>query len=76
MVSGGVFQATKAMNFQTGISLLSFQRLKTYTHLRPTEHDLFSERAIGSEPPFQKSLCSVALASRASFFRQLSITGG
>ncbi len=26
-------------------------RLKLYTHLRPTEHDFFSERAIGSEPP-------------------------
>jgi hypothetical protein len=35
----------------TGISFLAFRRSKIYTHLRPTERNVISERVIGSEPP-------------------------
>ena len=39
----------------TGINFLAFQRLRLYTHLRPTKDDFFSGRVIGSAPPFEKS---------------------
>ena len=39
-----------------GISFLAFRRLKIYTHLRPSEYNVFSERTIGSERPFRGPL--------------------
>ena len=41
---------------QAGISFLAFQRLKIYTHLRPSEYNVFSERTISSERPFRGPL--------------------
>ena len=40
----------------TGISFLAFRRLKIYTHLRPSEYNVFSERTISSERPFRGPL--------------------
>ena len=39
-----------------GISFLAFRRLKIYTHLRPSEYNVFSERTISSERPFRGPL--------------------
>ena len=39
-----------------GISFLAFRRLKIYTHLRPSEYNVFSERTISSERPFRDPL--------------------
>ena len=64
---------TTLLAILAGIPFLSFQRLKTYTHLRPTEHDCFSERAACSEPPFQKCLRPVATPPEARFFDLLMI---
>ena len=38
------------------MSFLAFRRLKIYTHLRPTEYNVFSERTINSERPFRGPL--------------------
>ena len=40
----------------TGISFLAFRRLTIYTHLRPSEYNVFSGRAISSERPFRGPL--------------------
>ena len=40
----------------SGISFSAFRRLKIYTHLRPSEYNVFSARTIGSERPFRGPL--------------------
>ena len=41
----------KARVVSSGINFWASQQSKTYTHFGATEHKLFSERAIGSQPP-------------------------
>ena len=50
------FCAWRWKGHQTGISFLAFRRLKIYTHLRPSEYNVFSEKTISSERPFRGPL--------------------
>jgi hypothetical protein len=59
---------------QAGINFLAFCRIKRYSHLRPTEHNCFSERVIGSGPPFEKS-CKPVVATSGSGFSQTAAFG-
>ena len=59
----------------TGIDFLAFRRQKTYTHLRPTEHSLLSESAMGPEPPFRKSRKPVVTTAGTGFFRHFCTSG-
>jgi len=55
--------------FSTGINLLAFRQSGVYTRLCPIEHNLFSERVIGSEPPFQKASKPVVATDETGFFK-------
>jgi hypothetical protein len=59
----------------TGINFLAFRELKIYIHFRPAEHKFFSERVIGSEPPFQKSSKPVVATAGTGFFRHRFLRG-
>ena len=59
----------------TGINFLAFCRIKRYCHLRPTEHNCFSERVIGSGPPFEKSCKPVVATSGSGFFTERCLRG-
>ena len=60
---------------QSGINFLDFRRVILYPPLRPTAHNFFSERAIGSEQPFQKSSKPVFASPGAGFFKHHFLWG-
>jgi hypothetical protein len=54
---------------------LAFPQSEIYIRFGPTDHNLFSERVIGSEPPFQKSSKLVVATSETDFFRHRFLRG-
>jgi hypothetical protein len=57
----------------TGISFLTFRRLRVYPRLSATELNLSSIGIIGSELPIQKSCKPVLAASGTGFFRHRAL---
>ena len=58
-----------------GINFLAFGQSKIYIRFGPTEHNLLSERVIGSEPPFQKSSKPVVATDGTGFSRHHFLRG-
>ena len=57
----------KEIEVYTGINFLAFRQSKMYIRFDPSEHNVFSERVIGSEPPFQKSSKPVVATDETGF---------